>query len=469
MENDPGYITAAKALLGEREVEGMRKGELGEWLGVLAPFVFMGRGGKGPGGLRMRPPGEDSSLLGDIMFGPGKKPSREAIEGALPPETKALLDKVRASDIGGGPTNQQAITGPNGEILPDPAQGWGPTKNDDDYFGQMYRGNLPWQGGEAYPGDVFNFEALPYAEPPFPRGAAKASDIELPPPIKITHEDLPFGQDYVHISPQEIEEASTSGGSGAGDFYSPHDYNWYLHFKGGGDFKYPWQLKEGPEWGYPPAPKIRLEEPPGTVHMAQGGVVEGLDDEYFGSLPIQLFPNTVPIPTDTIGFPPEPFPYFDYTQTRSPDQEALDAQNVQPEHFDSNDYIGGANYYYVSPQAAMKDRPTPPPAVNNYYGAADDYHANRFANLASTIGSSLPPASKSDQAQQVAMLNQWAAMQEAGRRFDAQERRRRLQQEKYETENRFGPPTDAMSQRLLNSDVNRDYMRDFYPQPQIAF
>jgi hypothetical protein len=73
LEEDPWYITGSKAVLGEREVEGMRKGEVMPWVETLAPLLFMGRGPK------ERPvwPGVTKSEL------------------ELPPPTKKLLDAVR--------------------------------------------------------------------------------------------------------------------------------------------------------------------------------------------------------------------------------------------------------------------------------------------------------------------------------------------------------------------------------------
>jgi len=204
--------------------------------------------------------------------------------------------------------------------------------------------------------------------------------------------------------------------------------------------------------------------------MSQGGVLGGgdplsLDDYWFDTVPVELFPRMTIRPADHVGFPPEPFPFFDYTQSyptptptptptpaMTPDEEAEAAQNVvippsaPPEHFDSADYIGGANYYYTAPPAPA---PVPAPVTNNYYGAVDDYRRNeldrlqrqRFGeNLSRSIGASLPPATSSNVDEQVAMLRQYAEMQRIQELYDQRERELKLRQAKYDAETRFGTP-----------------------------
>lgn len=48
LDKDPWYVTGGKILLGEQEVEGMRRGEILPWVNAVSPLLFMGKGGKGP-------------------------------------------------------------------------------------------------------------------------------------------------------------------------------------------------------------------------------------------------------------------------------------------------------------------------------------------------------------------------------------------------------------------------------------
>jgi hypothetical protein len=50
---DPWYVTGAKAILGEKEVADLSRGDVESWITTLAPLLFMG--GRGPKGFRVRP------------------------------------------------------------------------------------------------------------------------------------------------------------------------------------------------------------------------------------------------------------------------------------------------------------------------------------------------------------------------------------------------------------------------------
>jgi len=224
-----------------------------------------------------------------------------------------------------------------------------------------------------------------------------------------------------------------------------------------------------PELLYPAPPwaKHVPPKPPDVPFMASGGVVQplpdvNLDDPY----PVSLMPNFVALPTDQIGFPPEDFPYFDYTQANYAPEELDEYGNPKPD-FNSADFIGSGNYYY---QASPR-----PNVTNNYYtsGLRDEAEREReqeyrdqvarqqFGNrLAASLGS-MPPASATSGKEAIAMLQQQAAIDQAQRQFDALERRNRQMQDEYEKIHRFGTPEN----RLFMSPVNRDYMRDFYPPP----
>jgi hypothetical protein len=96
MEADPWYITVGKALLGEREVEGLRRGDpMARWE-VLSPLLFMGKGGpKGKvldmlGGARPQVPPPRGM---DVMPIPSQPPLSMAqrgliLEGQIPPSIK---------------------------------------------------------------------------------------------------------------------------------------------------------------------------------------------------------------------------------------------------------------------------------------------------------------------------------------------------------------------------------------------
>ena len=182
---------------------------------------------------------------------------------------------------------------------------------------------------------------------------------------------------------------------------------------------------------------------------------EGSIDEEF----ISIMPDWRYIPSGDFGA---------YDLPPVPDYPAYNPPPV--EHFDSRDYSGAANYYYVEPAARTTTN-------YNYYASRDRGSAEtgrNHASLASLLASqlaSMPPVPKSTSLdEQVKMMQQAAAMYEARQRFDAQQRELRMLRLQMEAESRFGnpgPPQDYPSQRLLNSPVNRDYMRDFYEEPPI--
>lgn len=119
ISQDPWYITGAKALLGEREVEGMRRGEVMPYVETFAPLLFMGRGGRG------------------MVERPMPVPVNE--EFYLPPATKKLLEQVRSAFQ---------------SMPPDP-------------FGAPGAGAAP--PPRYNPNDVFNWEALQYSDRPVPQ------------------------------------------------------------------------------------------------------------------------------------------------------------------------------------------------------------------------------------------------------------------------------------------------------------
>ena len=109
----------------------------------------------------------------------------------------------------------------------------------------------------------------------------------------------------------------------------------------------------------------------------------------------------------------------------------------QPEHYDSRDFIGAGNYYYVDP------------SVRNYSYNPNveeqrdqERHYSRISDLASlAVGTSANKAQATAEAfqQQLADQTQWLNYLNR-QRMEEQDRRNRLAQERIDAMLRFGPP-----------------------------
>lgn len=469
MHQDPWYITAAKIPLGEAEVEGMRKGEVAPWMNLASLLLFAGRPRGGGGGGEFLPPGGPKTpnpwgrALGQVRDAfTGIEVSDEA---TLPPQTKSLLDYVRADPF-------------NPPMLP------------------------PDKPPRYNPHDVFNWENLPYAPRPGEKIAIKPEDLPFGQDIvKITSEDLPpdeakqMAHDVVAKWFKQTPQEETLPPGVKEEFSDPNDIKnmwalppmekpWWdapemrqflkdIHGLSPNDIVVPtaqqkWEMKlqqpEPPIGPFvpelppheqpliPPQPLPGEYPPPQdldfTQYFQQGGVARdvSLDDPE-----IRMFPDYVYQPDVSLVAPPDAIPPSPEYPTEVPETE----------FYDSNDYRGAANYYYVDPRAPQLE---PPPVTNNYYGPPQEDRSEQQAyRAAMEMARSLPPAT-STRDEYLKMLSQYGSMDEAARRFDAMQRRNRLMQQKLEDQLRFGPPSDPASQRLLNSPVNREYMRDFYPQ-----
>ena len=97
LEEDPWYITGAKAILGEREVEGMRRGEAMPWIEALSPLLFMG-GGRGL--AKTLPPERFLSFAterGSIPL-PGKPSQPQSAEKIITEGTRRFGSDARAKE-----------------------------------------------------------------------------------------------------------------------------------------------------------------------------------------------------------------------------------------------------------------------------------------------------------------------------------------------------------------------------------
>jgi hypothetical protein len=108
LAQDPWYITGAKAVLGEREVEGMRRGEVAPWIETVAPLLFMGRGPKGmmEPRIELPPPHPRPQEMPDLRFWHQLSPEEQqrilgqSGKGEAPPIPQRARDAVeKISDI----------------------------------------------------------------------------------------------------------------------------------------------------------------------------------------------------------------------------------------------------------------------------------------------------------------------------------------------------------------------------------
>lgn len=150
MAEDPWYITGSKALFGEQETEGMRRGEIMPWVNTLSPLLFLGKGGRmGAGGLEFPRPRVPVLTPEELKMPPAVEKLFNAVKGYQPPK----------ADVFYGDPFSPPMYVPH-KVL-----------------------DRPWE--------PFDYQGLPYAERP----EAK---------VTITPEDLPFGQQQITITPDEI-------------------------------------------------------------------------------------------------------------------------------------------------------------------------------------------------------------------------------------------------------------------------
>jgi hypothetical protein len=222
LNQDPWYITGAKAVLGEREVEGMRRGEIAPWIETVAPLLFMGRGPKGEVIPRMRRPEPPPSLLDQIeALNTQVKSTGEMFQRAG--------DVLEKFDFGGKRPLKPFDPAQFKESFPEAAVPYSPIPPvpSDPWEAQQFwkafdRGMLPGQGGKSafqQPMEWQNWKYLPRPEDLI--GGGYHSDDpalgfmepgDVPPPygyqspLKITPEDIakvptPPG---IVITPQDV-------------------------------------------------------------------------------------------------------------------------------------------------------------------------------------------------------------------------------------------------------------------------